>query len=95
MSLILLKYYINYSYMNAAPRSLNICKVCVKKAVDKGVECNDLCKDWYHPECVKFSASQYKMTADVLVKTGSCDRVNCTTAQTDNHSNLLCQILQR
>lgn len=44
--------------MNAVPYSLKICKVFVKKAVDKGVECNDLCKDWYHPECVKFLASE-------------------------------------
>lgn len=64
--------------MNAVHYSLEICKVCIKKAIDKGVESDGNCKGWYRPECIKLSASEYKKIANGLVKSWNYGRVDCS-----------------
>lgn len=49
-----------------------ICSLCYKKVLDKGVECEGDCKRWFHPECVKLSSNEYKKIADGVKKTWFC-----------------------
>lgn len=71
-----------------------ICKVCVKKVIDKGVECDGPCKRWYHPECVRLPSADYKKIADGIIKTWHCGREDCKPDSEDS-SVVLRQILEQ
>ncbi|KAG8328141.1 hypothetical protein J6590_000798 [Homalodisca vitripennis] len=64
---------------NLADKS--VCIVCYKKVIDKGVECDSACKRWFHPDCVKITAGEYKKIADGTTKNWSCGRVDCVDSQ--------------
>lgn len=55
----------------------HVCIVCCKKIINKGVECEDTCNRWFHPECVKLSTSEYKKIADGSIKNWQCGRIDC------------------
>lgn len=60
-----------------------ICNICYNKVIDKGVECDDQCKRWFHPGCVGVTASGYKKIVKGLVKAWKCGRVDCTIPLND------------
>lgn len=57
-----------------------VCVVCYKRVFDKGVECDNDCKRWFHPACMDISTAEYKKIADGIQKTWKCGRVDCTLA---------------
>lgn len=71
----------------------SICKICVKKVIDKGVECESVCNRWYHPQCVNISPAEYKKIADGTVKSWVCGRADCS--QSDNLARTLDIILSK
>jgi len=54
-----------------------VCTVCYKKVLDRGIECDDKCKRWFHPECIRMSGAEYKKYADGVNKVWKCGRVDC------------------
>lgn len=60
-----------------------ICIACYKKVIDKGVECDDQCKRWFHPACVGVTPSEYKKIAEGSVKVWKCERVDCIVPRVD------------
>lgn len=74
---------------------VTVCKVCCKKVIDKGVECDGNCKRWFHPSCVQLSASEYKKIADGTIKSWTCGRVDCCSSSSDPYSKTLDTILMK
>lgn len=70
-----------------------ICKICVKKVIDKGVECESTCNRWFHPHCVNLSSTEYKKIADGTIKSWICGRADCS--QPENISKTLEAILSK
>lgn len=64
-------------------RCTEICKVCLKKVIDKGVECDGPCKNWYHPDCMKITSNEYKKIAEGTTKSWTCDRYDCVLQAAD------------
>lgn len=63
--------------MSSKPLDKDVCKVCLKKVLDRGVECDGPCSHWYHPDCVKVTPTEYRKIADGSVKSWKCGRVDC------------------
>jgi len=60
-----------------------VCRVCLKEVVNKGVECEGICKRWLHPDCVKLPTTEYKNIADGVVKSWHCKRIDCVYDEVD------------
>lgn len=68
--------------MASSLNSNEICKVCLKWVINKGVECDGPCRNWFHPECVRITPAEYKKIADGTNKSWTCDRTDCASHST-------------
>lgn len=65
--------------MASSLKSKEICKVCLKGVIDKGVECDGPCRNWFHPDCVRVTSAEYKKIADGTTKSWKCGRIDCVS----------------
>ncbi|KAG8279187.1 hypothetical protein J6590_003995 [Homalodisca vitripennis] len=65
-----------------------VCINCFKKVTDRGVEFDSDCKRWFQPECVKLSSVEYKKITDGVIKTWTCDRMDCVDKPPDALNDL-------
>jgi hypothetical protein len=72
-----------------------VCIICCKKVIERGVECEAFCKRWFHPDCAKLSAQEYKKIADGTVKQWNCGRMDCEAPQSASQANTLDIILRK
>lgn len=72
----------------------NSCPICVKEVLDsdEGVECDGLCKRWFHRECVKMSKTEYQRISGSNHVKWYCSRTDCILSPTQPMNQLLDQL---